>query len=124
MVIAAVLYAVNGILLIVRPDIFLGYLAIDAGTTLLWALKVTGVLVVALAVHQGTTSRYATDSALRRAALLSAVCQAGLAALTYVAPGGATPMRYALVAVSALVGLLYLVTLPITPVGYIDTAKG
>jgi hypothetical protein len=123
MVIAAVLYVINGILLIARPDIFLGYLNVVSNSPLVWALKVTGVLVTALAVHQGTTSRYASDPALRRAALLSALCQVGLAVLTYTAPGPATSMRYALIGVSGLFGLLYLVTLPIAPVGYAETAK-
>lgn len=118
MAIAALLYFGNGVLLLVRPDIFLGYLNIDSTEVLLWALKVAGVLLLALAVHQVTTSRYAADPAFRRAALLSVLCQFGLSALTFVAPGTPTTMRYTLVAVSAAFGLLYLVTLPITPVGY------
>ena len=112
------MYFVNGVVLVSRPDVFLGYLNVAADGVLLWALRVTGVLLLLLAVHQVTTARYAADPAFRRAAVLSVLGQGALSGLAYTAPGTPTNWRYALIGVSAAVGLLYLVTLPITPVGY------
>jgi hypothetical protein len=101
MSVTGVLYFVNGVVLVSRPDVFLGYLNVAAD-----------------GVHQVTTARYAADPAFRRAAVLSVLGQGALSGLAYTAPGTPTNWRYALIGVSAAVGLLYLVTLPITPVGY------
>ncbi len=118
MVIAAIAFFVIGVYSLAKPVAFLGYLKIPTSPVLEWALQMMGIIMIALSIHQATTSRNAADPAFRRAALLSVLVEFGLSALTYLGPGEFTRLRWTFIGASALVGLLYLITLPIKSIGY------
>jgi hypothetical protein len=118
MVIAALLFFIAGVYVLVRPEEVLIVMGLAAGGSTTEVAALLGVLLMGLGVHQATTSRHAGDPAFRRAAILSILVQAGLAVLLYLSSGAATTTRTVVTAVCGFFALVYLVTLPIKPVGY------
>jgi quinol-cytochrome oxidoreductase complex cytochrome b subunit len=86
--------------------------------TVIWSFRLTGVLLVALAIHMATTSRNAADPAFRRASIAMVFASIGLGILTYLAPGAATMGRWIFVGMGFGFAALYLITLPIKSIGY------
>lgn len=117
MVIAAIIFLFNGLALLVRPAECMDALGITNSPELEWLCHMTALVLVALGIHQATTSRHAGDPAFRRAAIFSLLIEFGFAILAYSGPGEQTSLRWVIVCVSALLGLLYVVTLPIKSIG-------
>jgi hypothetical protein len=82
-----------------------------------WYARFAGLILVALSVHVGTTSRDVGDKAFRRNAILMVIVSASVASSVYVAPGNVTGFRLFVVTMGGLWSLLYAVTLPIKTVG-------
>jgi hypothetical protein len=123
MVIAAILFLLTAGYVLAKPELVLADIAVTSTPEVLWLLQLMGVLFLALGIHQATTSRNAADPAFRRVALLSVLIEIALALVVYKAPGELTRARLVLVSGSGLGAFLYLVTLPIKPVGYRETKK-
>lgn len=123
MVIAAILFMGFGVYVLVRPEEFLAYVGLGSGTDQGELTMLLGIALVGLAIHQATTSRNAADPAFRRAALLSVLIQAAFAAELYLGEVPQTTMRTSLAGVCAFFAVVYVVTLPIKPVGYKDDSK-
>lgn len=118
MVIAAILFIGAGGYLVVRSAEFLRYLGMPGTSGESELVTLLGVIMLGLGIHQATTSRNAADPAFRRAALLSVAMHGAVAFLLYTGSEPTTTLRTVLVGVFAFFGLVYLVTLPIKPVGY------
>ena len=118
MVLAAIVMGASGIYVVARPSRYLSYLDIDVNKPTVWLVRLAGVLMIAFAAHQATTSRQASDPSFRKVALISTLVQGALAAVLYTAPGAPTTYHYVSSGVSALFGLLYVLTLPVRPTGY------
>jgi hypothetical protein len=118
MVVAAILFLATSAYVLIKPELVLEDIAIAPTADVKWLLQLMGVLFLALAIHQATTSRNAADPAFRRVALLSVLIEIALALVVYRAPGELTRARMILVGGSGWCAFLYLVTLPIKPVGY------
>ena len=118
MVIAAILFLATAGYVLIKPELLLEDIAVASTPDVLWLLQVVGVVLLALGINQATTSRNAEDPAFRRVALLSVLIEIALALVIYRAPGEFTRARLVFVAGSGVCAFLYLVTLPIKPVGY------
>ena len=118
MIIGSIEFAVSAAALLADPSSFVTYIGVPSNESVVWSFRLTGVLLVALAIHMATTSRNAGDPAFRRAAVVMILVSVGLAALTYLAPGTATTGRWVFVGIGSGFAALYLITLPIKSIGY------
>jgi hypothetical protein len=118
MVIGSIVFAVSAGVLLFDPSAFVSYIGLPSNESVVWSFRLTGMVLVALATHMGTTSRNAGDPAFRRAAVAMIFVSIGLAALTYLAPGTATTGRWIFVGIGSGFAALYMITLPIKSIGY------
>jgi hypothetical protein len=118
MIIGSIVFAVSAGVLLVDPLAFVSYIGLTSNESVVWSFRLTGALLVALATHMATTSRNAGDPAFRRAAVVMILVSAGLAVLTYLAPGTATTGRWVFVGIGSGFAALYIITLPIKSIGY------
>jgi len=118
MIIGSIVFAISAGVLLVDPSAFVAYIGLTSNESVIWSFRLTGVLLVALATHMGTTSRNAGDPAFRRAAIVMTMVSIGLAVMTYLAPGTATTGRWVFVGIGSSFAALYLITLPIKSIGY------
>ncbi|CAB4342950.1 unannotated protein [freshwater metagenome] len=118
MVVAAIVFFGVGCYAIAQPEAHLAQLGLAANDQAVWTQLFMGVILLGLAIHQTTTSRYAADPAFRRAALLSILIHVALAFVMYIAPGETTRIRWSVISVNGAFAFLYLVTLPIKSIGY------
>ncbi len=117
MVLAAIIFLINGVALLIRPADCMDALGIAISPELQWLCHMTALVLVALGIHQVTTSRHAADPAFKRAAIMSLLIEFGFAGIAYSGPGEATTLRWLIVVISSLLGLLYAITLPIKSIG-------
>jgi hypothetical protein len=118
MIVGSVGWAIAGLVMISNPENAISYLGLTSDVNTLWVFRISGLIVLAFAVHMGTTSRYAADRPFRRTALFMVLFEIAIAVLTYSAPGEFTSGRWVVVISGALFALLYLITLPIKSIGY------
>jgi quinol-cytochrome oxidoreductase complex cytochrome b subunit len=118
MIIGSIVFAVSAAALLADPSSFVTYIGVPSNESVVWSFRLTGVLLVALAIHMATTSRNAGDPAFRRAAVVMILVSIGLAVLTYLAPGTATTGRWVFVGIGSGFAALYVITLPIKSIGY------
>lgn len=117
MVIAAIIFIINGLALLVRPAECMDALGIAISPELEWLCRMTSLVLISLGIHQATTSRHAGDPTFRRAAIFSLLTEFGFALFAYSGPGEATSLRWLIIGISTLLGLLYTITLPIKSIG-------
>ena len=118
MVIGSIVFAISACLLLTDPSAFLTYIGVPSNESVIWSFRLTGVILVALAIHMATTSRNAADPAFRRAAVAMILASIGLGVLTYLAPGASTTGRWIFIGMGFGFAALYLITLPIKSIGY------
>lgn len=125
MIIGAVAFGVNSVLLVLWPNRFAEYIGVIAkyqSTEIeQWVFQLLGIVLLALSVHMSATSRHAPDPVFQRAALCMIFISAGLSYFTFIAPGEMTTGRWVFIAIGALFALLYVVTLPIKSIGIQNT---
>ncbi len=118
MVIQAILVGVAGLFAAVKPHDVARYLdSADITDAVTWLWTLVGLILVALSVHMGTTSRNASDPALRRAALVMIVINAAVAYRVYSAGDTLANGRWTTVIMLSLFAFLYAITLPIKSIG-------
>lgn len=118
MVIQAILVGVTGLAAAIKPNDVARYLdSADVTDAVTWLWTLVGLILVALSIHMGTTSRNASDPALRRAALVMIVINAAVAYLVYSAGDTLTNGRWTTVIVLSIFAILYAITLPIKSIG-------
>jgi len=117
MVINAFMIGVSGLAFLVFPMWSIDQLGMPNFTERDWYARFAGLVLVALSVHVGTTSRAVGDKAFQRNAILMVVVCASVASSLYVAPGEVTGFRLFTVVGGGLWSFLYAVTLPIKTVG-------
>ena len=118
MIIGSIVFAISAAVLLVDPAAFVTYIGLTSNESVIWSFRLTGAILVALAIHMATTSRNAGDPAFRRAAVVMVLVSIGLAVLTYLAPGTATTGRWIFVGIGSGFAALYMITLPIKSIGY------
>jgi hypothetical protein len=118
MVIGSIVFAISACLLLTDPSAFLTYIGVPSNESVIWSFRLTGVILVALAIHMATTSRNAADPAFRRAAVAMILTSIALGVFTYLAPGTSTTGRWIFIGMGFGFASLYLITLPIKSIGY------
>ena len=109
---------VFGALLLVTPDVSLEFLGFGTTEVEIWFARFIGLLSLTYAILLSTTSRHVEDKYFQRATWALIGVNAISAMSIYGAPGQMTTGREGSTVIFALVSFLFLVTLPIKPIGY------
>lgn len=116
------LYAVGtfigGFLQLAQPDLANEFHGFGSSVVEIWNARFIGLLMIALAVLLSATSRQVPDGPFRSATLSFIGINAIIALSLYQAPGLHTSGRDISTAIFGFISFLFVVTLPIKPVGY------
>lgn len=105
-------FGLSAILLLALPAPFLDLLALDSESEeLIWAMRMIGITLVALAGNMWMNSQQRDDAVVRRVGIVMTVCATSLGALTLLIPADLTWFTYAYAAVGFAFGANYLVCL-------------
>lgn len=108
----SLVFGLSALLLVVAPEFFLELLQLDAGSLpLVWAMRMIGVTLVALAGNMWVNSTNVSDRAVVQVGLVMAVSATGLGVLTLLIPATLGWFTYLYAAVGFGFGLNYLVCL-------------
>lgn len=106
----AVVFGLSALLLLVAPSFFLDLLQLDpASLALIWAMRMIGITLVALAGNMWLNSESSSEKRLIAVASVMAVAATGLGVLTILIPAQLSWFTYLYAAVGFLFGLNYLV---------------
>ena len=106
----AVVFGLSALLLLVAPSFFLDLLQLDpASLALIWAMRMIGITLVALAGNMWLNSESSSEKRLIAVATVMAVAATGLSVLTIFIPTQLSWFTYLYAAVGLLFGLNYLV---------------
>lgn len=114
---------IAGCLMMAIPDTANEFHGFGTSLVELWFSRFIGLLSITLALLLSTTSRQVEDKSFQRAALALIGINAIIAMSLYGAPGVLTTGRQISTAIFGLVSFLFLITLPIKPIGYKETQK-
>jgi hypothetical protein len=114
---------VAGALLLVMPETVITFIGFGQTEIELWFTRFIGLLSVALSVLLSTTSRNVEDKPFQRATLALIGINAVVAMSIYGAPGVHTTGRDISTGIFGFVAFLFLITLPIKPIGYKEATK-
>ena len=110
--IGSVVFGLSALLLLLAPEFFLALLLLDpASAASVWAMRMIGITLVALAGNMWMNSRNPSDASVRTVGIVMAIAATGLGILTLLipAPLGWFAVLYA--AVGFAFGLNYTVCL-------------
>lgn len=110
--IGSVVFGLSALLLLLAPEFFLALLLLDpASAASVWAMRMIGITLVALAGNMWMNSRNPSDASVRIVGIVMAIAATGLGILTLLipAPLGWFALLYA--AVGFAFGLNYTVCL-------------
>ena len=106
----AVVFGLSALLLLVAPSFFLDLLQLDAASpALIWAMRMIGITLVALAGNMWLNSESSSEKRLIAVATVMAIAATGLGVLTILIPTQLSWFTYLYAAVGFLFGLNYLV---------------
>ncbi|MEY4492945.1 MAG: hypothetical protein RL355_294 [Actinomycetota bacterium] len=114
---------IAGALLLAIPDTGLDFHGLGSSLSDVWFARFIGLLLITLSILLSTTSRHVEDKAFQRAALALIGINAIAAMSLYGAPGQITTGREVSTVIFGFVAFLFLITLPIKPIGYKETEK-
>lgn len=116
------LYAVGifiaGFLELAQPTLANEFHGFGQSVMEIWFTRFIGLLMIALAILLSATSREVPDKPFRSATLALIGVNAIIATSLYQAPGLQTTGRDISTAIFGFVAFLFVVTLPIKPIGY------
>jgi hypothetical protein len=108
----SIVFGLSALLLVVAPEFFLELLQLDSDSLpLVWAMRMIGVTLVALAGNMWVNSTNVSDSAVVRVGFVMAVSATGLGVLTLLIPAALGWFTYLYAAVGFGFGANYVVCL-------------
>ena len=108
----SIVFGLSALLLVVAPEFFLELLQLDSDSLpLVWAMRMIGVTLVALAGNMWVNSTNVSDNAVARVGFVMAVSATGLGVLTLLIPAALGWFTYLYAAVGFGFGAYYVVCL-------------
>lgn len=108
----SIVFGLSALLLVVAPEFFLELLQLDSDSLpLVWAMRMIGVTLVALAGNMWVNSANVSDKAVVRVGFVMAVSATGLGVLTLLIPAALGWFTYLYAAVGFGFGANYVVCL-------------
>ena len=107
----SIVFGVSALFLLIAPGIFLDLLGVTNNSEMIWAMRMIGIILVALAGNMWQNSKLNNATALGYVGRVMFIAAAGLGFLTIFIPVPLTPFAIAYAAIGFGFSLSYLINL-------------
>ena len=107
----SMVFGASALFLLVLPDLFLDLLGLSQSDEMVWAMRMIGITLLALAGNMWNNAGQTSDERVGNVAKVMCVSATSLGVLTLLIPGEITWFSYLYAAVGFGFGLAYLVNL-------------
>jgi len=107
----SIVFGLSALFLLIAPDIFLDLLGITSNPEMIWAMRMIGIILLALAGNMWQNSKLNNATALGYVGRVMFVAAAGLGFLTIFIPVPLTPFAIGYAAIGFGFSLSYLINL-------------
>jgi len=107
----AIVFGASAIFLLAAPEVFLELLGLEDSTELIWAMRMIGITLIALAGNMWQNAKLTNASGIRFIGRVMFVSALALGALTIFIPAELTPFSVVYAAIGLSFALLYLINL-------------
>ena len=107
----AIVFGASAIFLLAAPEVFLELLGLEDSPELIWAMRMIGITLIALAGNMWQNAKLTNASGIRFIGRVMFVSALALGALTVFIPAELTPFSVVYAAIGLSFALLYLINL-------------
>jgi len=107
----SIVFGLSALFLLIAPDIFIDLLGITSNPEMIWAMRMIGIILLALAGNMWQNSKLNNATALGYVGRVMFVAAAGLGFLTIFIPVPLTPFAIGYAAIGFGFSLSYLINL-------------
>ncbi len=107
----AIVFGASAIFLLTAPEVFLELLGLEDSPELIWAMRMIGITLIALAGNMWQNAKLTNASGIRFIGRVMFVTALALGALTIFIPAELTPFSVVYAAIGLSFALLYLINL-------------
>jgi hypothetical protein len=107
----SIVFGLSALFLLIAPDIFLDLLGITSNPEMIWAMRMIGITLIALAGNMWQNSKLNNATALGYVGRVMFVAAAGLGFLTIFIPASLTPFAIGYAVIGFGFSLSYLINL-------------
>jgi len=107
----SIVFGLSALFLLIAPDIFLDLLGVTNNNELTWAMRMIGIILVALAGNMWQNSKLNNAAGIGYVGRVMFIAAAGLGFLTIFIPAPLTPIAIAYAAIGFGFSLSYLINL-------------
>ena len=107
----AIVFGASAIFLLAAPEVFLELLGLEDSPELIWAMRMIGITLIALAGNMWQNAKLTNASGIRFIGRVMFVSALALGALTIFIPAELTPFSVVYAAIGLSFALLYLINL-------------
>jgi hypothetical protein len=107
----AIVFGASAIFLLTAPEVFLVLLGLEDSPELIWAMRMIGITLIALAGNMWQNAKLTNASGIRFIGRVMFVTALALGALTIFIPAELTPFSVVYAAIGLSFALLYLINL-------------
>ena len=107
----SIVFGLSALFLLVLPSLFLDLLGLSDSAEMVWAMRMIGITLLALAGNMWNNSKNSSEHGVGNVAKVMCVSATGLGVLTLMIPGEITWFSYFYAAVGFGFGLSYLINI-------------
>ena len=107
----SIVFGLSALFLLIAPDIFLDLLGVTNNNELTWAMRMIGIILVALAGNMWQNSKLNNAASLGYVGRVMFVAAAGLGFLTIFIPASLTPFAIGYAVIGFAFSISYLINL-------------
>ena len=107
----SIVFGLSALFLLIAPKIFLDLLEVTNNSEMIWAMRMIGIILVALAGNMWQNSKLNNAAALGFVGRVMFVAAAGLGFLTIFIPASLTPFAIAYAVIGFAFSISYLINL-------------
>ena len=107
----SIVFGLSALFLLIAPDIFLDLLGITSNPEMIWAMRMIGIILLALAGNMWQNSKLNNATALGYVGRVMFVAAAGLGFLTIFIPASLTPFAIGYAVIGFGFSISYLINL-------------
>ena len=107
----SIVFGLSALFLLIAPDIFLDLLGITSNPEMIWAMRMIGIILVALAGNMWQNSKLNNAASLGYVGRVMFVAAAGLGFLTIFIPASLTPFAIGYAVIGFSFSISYLINL-------------
>ena len=107
----SIVFGLSALFLLIAPDIFLGLLGITSNPEMIWAMRMIGITLIALAGNMWQNSKLNNAAGIAYVGRVMFIAAAGLGFLTIFIPASLTPFAIGYAVIGFGFSISYLINL-------------